>query len=97
VCQQSANYDARKEIPPMSTSLLDHAYGIQGCDYVRTQYGGGKIRFTIRHRSHKLRCAVCNSHDVFRRGQRERMLRQALAGEAGNEDEAKPRAMERER
>ncbi len=75
MCSQFTNNDTRKGIPPMSTSLLYHAYGIQGYDYVRTRYEGGKIRFTIRHRFHKLRCAVCNSHDVFRRGQKERTFR----------------------
>lgn len=59
----------------MSTSLLYHAYQIKGYDYVRTQYDGGKIRFTIQHRSHRLRCVVCGSHDVICRGQTERTFR----------------------
>ena len=75
MCSQFSNNDTRKEIPPMSTSLLYHAYGIQGYDYVRTRYEDGKIKFTIRHRPNKLRCAICGSHDVICRGQRERTFR----------------------
>jgi transposase len=59
----------------MSTSLLYHAYYIKGYDYVRTHYEGGKIRFVIRHRPQRLRCAVCNSSSVICRGQTERTFR----------------------
>jgi len=59
----------------MSTSLLYHAYYIKGYDYVRTHYEGGKIRFVIRHRRQRLRCAVCNSPNVICRGQTERTFR----------------------
>ena len=31
----------------MSTSLLDHAFSIRGYEYVRTDYRGGKVVFTI--------------------------------------------------
>ena len=59
----------------MSTSLLYHAYRIQGYDYVRTRYDGGKIRFTVRHRPHRLRCVACGSRHVICRGQTERTFR----------------------
>lgn len=59
----------------MSTSLLYHAYQIKGYDYVRTQYDGGKIRFTVRHRPHRLRCVACGSRHVVCRGQTERTFR----------------------
>jgi len=59
----------------MSTSLLYHAYHIKGYDYVRTHFEGGKIRFVIRHRPQRLRCAVCNSSNVICRGQTERTFR----------------------
>ena len=32
----------------MSTSLLYHAFGVRGYDYVRTQYLGGEVIFTMR-------------------------------------------------
>ena len=75
MCSQFSNNDTRKGIPPMSTSLLYHACSIKGYDYVRTHYKGGKIRFTIRHRHQRLRCAVCSSSRVICRGQTERMFR----------------------
>ena len=31
----------------MSTSLLYHAFGIRGYEYVRTEYRGGEVIFTI--------------------------------------------------
>ena len=31
----------------MSTSLLDHAFGVRGYGHVRTNYHGGEMIFTI--------------------------------------------------
>jgi transposase len=59
----------------MSTSLLYHAIGIHGHDYIHTKYEGGKIRFKIQQRRAKLRCSVCGSRDVVCRGQKQRVFR----------------------
>jgi transposase len=56
----------------MSTSLLYHAFGIRGYDYVKTEYTEGRVRFTIRQRPHTYRCSACGSRQVAPRGHQER-------------------------
>lgn len=51
----------------MSTSLLYHAFGIRGYQYVRTEYVRGEIHFTIEQRE-PLRCRHCQSDEVIYRG-----------------------------
>ena len=48
----------------MSTSLLYHAFGIRGYEYIRTDYRGGQVAFTIDQERKTLRCSVCGSRDV---------------------------------
>jgi len=52
----------------MSTSLLYHAFGIKGYDYVRTQYHGGNIIFTIERKPFCLCCPCCKGKDIIRHG-----------------------------
>ena len=59
----------------MSTSLLYHGFGIRGYQYVRTQYLGGEVIFTIQHDPHELLCPACGSRKVIRRGQVERRFK----------------------
>src|SRR3954470_21773164 len=56
----------------MSTSLLYHAFSIRGYQYVRTEYQGGEVTFTIRQESGTFRCEACGSRDVQPRGRVER-------------------------
>ena len=56
----------------MSTSLLYHAFGIRGYDYVRTEYIGGEVIFTIEQDPDDCRCSACGSHEVTSRGHVER-------------------------
>jgi transposase len=56
----------------MSTSLLYHAWGIRGYDYVRTEYRGGMTFFYIRHQDGSLVCPECGNGVVIKRGTRER-------------------------
>src|SRR5258708_34269367 len=56
----------------MSTSLLYHAFSIRGYEYVRTEYPGGEVVFTIRQEPKTFRCEACGSRDVRPRGQVER-------------------------
>ena len=51
----------------MSTSLLYHAFGIRGYRYVRSEYSGGEIYFTLEQQAPP-RCRRCRSHNVIRRG-----------------------------
>jgi len=48
----------------MSTSLLYHAFGIRGYEYVRTEYQDGEVTFTIRQEPKTFRCEACGSRDV---------------------------------
>ena len=51
----------------MSTSLLYHAFGIQGTPYVRTRYEGGAESFAISRETTGLRCPERNLKKRFGR------------------------------
>ena len=59
----------------MSTSLLYHGFGIRGYQYVKTEYEGGKVIFTVRQERDDLRCGACGSSNVVRRGSKRRRFR----------------------
>jgi transposase len=48
----------------MSTSLLYHAFAIRGYEYIRTDYQGGEVVFTIAQEPKTFRCEACGSRDV---------------------------------
>ena len=52
----------------MSTSFLYHVFGLVGYNYVKTQYQGNAIIFTISHKREKLQCPACKSRKVILRG-----------------------------
>ena len=58
----------------MSTSLLYHAFGIRGDEYVRTDYQGGATIFTIQQDPDDCRCSACGSRQVISRGHAERQF-----------------------
>jgi transposase len=58
----------------MSTSLLYHAFGVRGYQYVGTCYVEGRIRFTIRQPRKAWRCSACGSRSVRPRGAVERQF-----------------------
>jgi transposase len=64
----------------MSTSLLYHAFGIRGYDYVRTDYRGGQVTFTIAQDPGDCRCSACGSREVLSRGHAERRFRTVPIG-----------------
>ena len=64
----------------MSTSLLYHAFGVRGYQYVRTEYQGGQTTFMIRQEDKALRCPVCGSRDVRPKGRAERCFRSLPIG-----------------
>ena len=59
----------------MSTSLLYHAFGLEGYVHVRTEYVRGEIHLRVRQKDRKLRCAGCGSRQVIRKGGRQRRFR----------------------
>jgi transposase len=59
----------------MSTSLLYHAFGIRGYEYVRTHYHGGQTIFTIQQEFRTCCCSACGGRDILSRGHVERRFR----------------------
>ena len=59
----------------MSTSLLYHAFGVRGYEYVRTDYRGGQTLFTVHQDPETCRCSACGSTRVLSRGRVERRFR----------------------
>ena len=57
-----------KEVTFMSTSILYHAFGIIGKYYQKTTYEKGAIIFDIYQKDVSLKCPVCNSGDVIKKG-----------------------------
>jgi transposase len=64
----------------MSTSILYHGFGVRGYEYVRCQFGGGELRFTIRQPRKSLRCSACGRSDVRPHGAAERQFRTVPIG-----------------
>jgi len=64
----------------MSTSLLHHGFGIRGYKYVRTEYVGKEVVFTIRQERDRLRCPACGGRDVHPHGQVERHFKTVPIG-----------------
>ena len=52
----------------MSTSLLYHGFGIRGYRYVKADFEGGKVIFTVRQEAGDLWCGACGSGREVRRG-----------------------------
>ena len=56
----------------MSTRLLYHAFGVRGYRYVRSEFIGGKVVFTVEPEQEALSCTACGSPAVIRRGEIQR-------------------------
>ena len=67
----------------MSTSLLYHGFGVRGYRYVRTDYVEGEVWFSIEQPRDALRCPLCDSGQVIRRGEelRERGVQAGVEAE----------------
>jgi transposase len=64
----------------LSTSLLYHAFGLRGYQYVSSRFQEGSVIFTIDQPRDRLRCAVCGSADVWAQGGSERTFRSLPIG-----------------
>jgi len=53
----------------MSTRLLYHAFGLRGYRYVKSEYLGGGVVFTVEPEPKTLRCTACSSANVIRNGE----------------------------
>lgn len=64
----------------MSTSLLYHAFGLRGYDYVHTKYEEGAVNFRVKPKPDLVICPLCRNRKIKRRGCFERKLRLPSAG-----------------
>lgn len=64
----------------MSTSLLYHAFGLRGYDYVKTEYTEGAVVFTVQQRPHTCRCPPCGSRHVIHHGHESRSFKTVPIG-----------------
>ena len=64
----------------MSTTILYHGFGIQGYQHVHTKIHSGAIHFRVRQDIFNLRCPVCGSYNVKRRGKVMRRFRTVPIG-----------------
>lgn len=73
----------------MSTSLLYHGFGVRDYRYVRTQYVGGGVVFTIERSRETCCCSGCGSANVWRQGLVVRRFRTVPIGSRRVELEAR--------
>jgi hypothetical protein len=59
----------------MSTNILYHGFGIHGYQHVHTKIRSGAIYFRVKPDFFNLRCPVCGSYKVKRRGKVMRQFR----------------------
>src|ERR1044071_625872 len=64
----------------MSTSLLYHAFGLRGYDYVKTDYTEARVVFTLQQRPHTCRCPQCDSREVIHHGHATRSFKTVPIG-----------------
>jgi transposase len=64
----------------MSTSLLHQAFGVRGYEYVRTQYEGGEVVFTVRQDAKTCRYPACGSRNIRPKGEVQRRFRSLPIG-----------------
>jgi transposase len=64
----------------MSTSLLYHAFGIVGYQYVSQHFQEGQVNFRIEQQRERLRCSQCGCDSVWVRGHQERTFRSVPIG-----------------
>src|SRR4051794_19764231 len=64
----------------MSTSLLYHAFGIVGYQYVSQHFQEGQVNFRIAQQRDRLRCPQCGCDDVWKRGHQTRTFRTVPIG-----------------
>ena len=64
----------------MSTGFLYHGFGVRGYKYVHTRYEQGQIIFKIEQKPEHLRCSLCGTRQVIRRGKIGRYFRTLRIG-----------------
>jgi transposase len=64
----------------MSTSLMYHAFGLRGYQYVNSSYENGRVSFCISQPRDQFRCPDCGSDNVWAQGSAPRTFRSVPIG-----------------
>jgi len=64
----------------MSTSLLYHAFGLEGYGYVRQSFVAGRVIIRVKPKAKLIRCPECKSFHIIKRGKKDRWLRTVPIG-----------------
>ncbi|HOH31771.1 MAG TPA: ISL3 family transposase, partial [Candidatus Hydrogenedentes bacterium] len=64
----------------MSTTLLYQSFGLKHVNYLKTTHKEGKTFFHVEPKPEIIRCPTCNSTHVYKRGEKERVLRHVSIG-----------------
>ena len=64
----------------MSTSILYHSWGLRNTVYVSTNYRKGATIFNIKHSMKSLKCSICGSKNIIKKGTVEREFRTLPVG-----------------
>jgi len=64
----------------MSTSLLYHAFGLEGYGYVRQSFVAGSVIIRVKPKAKLIRCPECKSFHIIKRGKKDRWLRTVPIG-----------------
>jgi transposase len=64
----------------MSTSLLYHAFGVRGYRQTKIEFDGGSSLFYVEPSKKSICCSQCGSHNVVRRGVKDRWFRSVPIG-----------------
>jgi transposase len=59
---------------------LYHAFGVRGYRYVRSEFVGGEVHFTVEQERAEMRCRACQADDVIARGKVVRRFRSVPIG-----------------
>jgi len=64
----------------MSTSILYHAFGLEGINHKSTKFIGNKVVFTAEIKDHHVKCPNCGRRRVIFKGQKTRQFIMSLLG-----------------
>lgn len=64
----------------MTTSLLYHGFGIRDCEHRQTCYAGGIITFCVQLKPRFIKCPICKTYKVIKRGTIKRYIRTISIG-----------------
>ena len=64
----------------MSTSLMYHAFGLRGYQYVKSSFAGARVTLYVRSTRDQLRCSDCGGDNFWSQGSVTRTFRTVPIG-----------------